>query len=273
MSKDYPDWRAAEDYPNVNDTTLLQWAWEFFRRNKSYRNDYNEYRTLIASDNPSGNVNPDTEILNRFYICDPAQLPGETITQYDLRNAGKGSSIKFKYNYFFEEKYRLRYSRELPCPYEANPGGCDCYPDFGCRPRRSLRYEPLVRKDPIVSIGYCDHDDDLTALHAVINLELPIKNQLDEIEKFAKTEIKRREIESFKKRNHIDNYPKYLRAFDARTERVTAEETASILDAEDAQAVFAWVRAAKSLIERDYWKLAAVHSWELSDTFPPDFLK
>src|SRR5690242_9535859 len=32
-----PDWTQQNEYPNPNNTTPLQWAWEFLRRNPEYQ--------------------------------------------------------------------------------------------------------------------------------------------------------------------------------------------------------------------------------------------
>lgn len=38
-----PDWRDPEQYPDPHTTSMLQWAWEFLRRNPEYQTDYAEW--------------------------------------------------------------------------------------------------------------------------------------------------------------------------------------------------------------------------------------
>ena len=37
-----PNWKNEEEYPDLEKTSMVQWAWEFLRRNKSYLEDYDK---------------------------------------------------------------------------------------------------------------------------------------------------------------------------------------------------------------------------------------
>lgn len=41
-----PDWRDPEQYPDPESTSMLQWAWEFLRRNPEYQKDYERWAAL-----------------------------------------------------------------------------------------------------------------------------------------------------------------------------------------------------------------------------------
>ncbi len=48
-----PDWKNPENYPNPDNAPLIQWAWEFLRRNPAYLSDYQRYLSdeAIANSN------------------------------------------------------------------------------------------------------------------------------------------------------------------------------------------------------------------------------
>src|SRR5438067_2795987 len=50
-----PNWREPSQYPEITNTPLLRWSWEFLRRNSDYWNDFDVARHWPP---PPGGVKP-----------------------------------------------------------------------------------------------------------------------------------------------------------------------------------------------------------------------
>jgi len=46
-----PDWEDESQYPDIENTSDVQWAWEFLRRNKEYQNDWENLFPISFSKN------------------------------------------------------------------------------------------------------------------------------------------------------------------------------------------------------------------------------
>ena len=56
-----PDWHDASAYPDPEDTSAMQWAWEFLRRNPDYQKDYQTHGgPYVPSENLWKKYNLDT---------------------------------------------------------------------------------------------------------------------------------------------------------------------------------------------------------------------
>jgi hypothetical protein len=45
-----PDWRYSDDYPDSQDISKKQFAWEFLRRNPDYQKDYDRISDLCVTE-------------------------------------------------------------------------------------------------------------------------------------------------------------------------------------------------------------------------------
>lgn len=268
MSRDMPDWRNPDDYPDPSSTSLLQWAWEFFRRNPDYHRDYAEFKALARETQITGIYTDGT--ISRFCLCTPTAMPGETEADFFRRG---GREIKAPRGYF-RERYRLLMSLGLPNPHESlSPPGV-----FDTQAIRLVKFEHVI--DPDWHRGLLPKRPGELAV--IIDFDLPLEAQFERIKDFGPKS-------TFKRRNHVAKFPFYLRAYDAKVLGCTAEEIAdqfeheqpqSEVDAEEVktgthegrssmeaeqqkrdpdrvQAVYNYLAAARDLITADYWKIAA----------------
>ncbi|MGX2030901.1 MULTISPECIES: transcriptional regulator domain-containing protein [Methylocaldum] len=252
MKNDNPDWKNPADYPDADTTSLYQWAWEFFRRNPSYRRDYDEYARLPRESLGDGLL-PDG-IISRFCKCEPAAMPGESVTQFALRG-GKRIGTPREY---FSERYRLsKLLLAVPNPYRSLPPNT---PVFDTDLTKMLTYDiSKVYEHCGIKTGLTPETD--REIVITIDLDLPLETQFENIKTIIETKGL---IRGFKHRkNHRSKYPLYLRAFDARQENKGAAEIADGLRINDPQTINKYLKAANNLIHRDYWKLAAMHKLEL----------
>lgn len=101
------DWTKEADYPFDKDTPLAEWAWEFLRRNPSYRADFSEWQQRIEAlkkDDPSGWKNsPEARVLV------PEPLPGENMGPWAFRCADNGEKARIlSLEQFYAERWGLK---------------------------------------------------------------------------------------------------------------------------------------------------------------------
>ncbi len=257
MSKDNPCWKYSSDYPDPKETNLLQWAWEFFRRNPGYRADYNEFVSLPDEVKSSGILADGT--ISRFCQCDPPALPNEKINDYLSRVGIDFKSIAPPMGYFIE-KYYFHEIPFYPNPYIGSV--IEAGVIFKSQPIRMLTYEYLsVMEKMERSIGLIPSHRGMVPrgtneVVVKIDLDMPLDVQFKTIESTIRDTLK---SPAFKRRNHVEKFPIYLRAYDAKTESVGVKEIADTIGVDDAQMIYNYLKAAEEIIVRDYWKLAAQH--------------
>lgn len=261
MSKDYPCWKDSEDYPIPSETSLIQWAWEFFRRNQDYRKDYDEFIGL-PDEVKSFGVYQDGSI-SRFCQCNPSALSGEKIIDYYNR-VGKGE-IGPPWRYF-SERYRLNHLTFCPNPYVgAIPGLGAPFSNVGVKMLTHdfvSTLEKELRAKGGEFAGFKSNGmlpERPGEVVVKLDIDMPLDVQFENI----KAALNKVGIKStFKRRNHISKFNLYLRSYDAKMEGASAKEIADVLCVDDVQSIYNYQTAAEELIQYDYWKLAAQYEWD-----------
>lgn len=217
-----PDWKDPKAYPEPDDLSLGQWAWQFLRRNPEYQADFAKWRELRDGlDDPEGRLPTIDQDLS-FFVCDPPASDGETYATYRKRVGNKWRSEISLYAHLWE-KYGLRTGARfwlLPDPRED---------------QQSVWFETLT-------IGYIPGIPDCReyvvgpeAFEVLVrfNLEWPIEVQLEKAQKILKRERtyykKNDAFEPIEKRNRLDKFQLYIRLLDAEVSGAEAGEMAAVL--------------------------------------------
>ncbi len=193
-----PDWRDSSAYPNAEDLSIDEWRWEFLHRRDDYRKDYIRPESDFVDESRARYFEQKYSLVNvanpSRSVCDmksPSQDDDEIfLPMFDVQ--------------FWDTRKGIRYS--FPWPEEKLPG-----------------------KDPQ------PQDMDFR-----IDLLQPLSPQFDRAKKIAvycqqkqrglsRDQIKKRPKDQIIKRPNINNWPRYLRALDAREQGATYREIGELL--------------------------------------------
>jgi hypothetical protein len=223
-----PDWQDASQYPNEEETSLEQWAWEFLRRNSKYRNLW------------AVSFEENLELFNRALQLEATQLSdGSFAFVSSDQELKKVCQLADNFNYLF----RLV-----------------TFPPHPSENRIALRFEGqrLIHK-----LGSSEISLSRNEAAIICNFDLPIKEQVAEIESFLKCEKQRRGLKE--KRLRIEKYRTYLRILDAKMKYATDQDVATVIFPNEKNEYPEWrvsakvrecLKAAEELRDHDFWMLA-----------------
>ena len=232
-----PDWRDEKsyDFPKKNDWS--RWAWEFLRRNPEYQEAWREYyidgplkwvvklfeeRKSLSSKEMVAVVSENEDRWDNF-ICEPPALPEETEDQWIAR-VKKGT--KFVLGGYLAGRFGLSSSglcnpsidvppiswvtfKSLSSPSFLGWGPTCLHPEAGMNPEKPEHF--VVR----------------------FNLEWPLEMQWKRLERAMKARRKRLTEEGLispeNPRNHVENFPNYLRVLDGEASGASARDMAVVI--------------------------------------------
>jgi hypothetical protein len=242
-----PDWTNPTQYPDPKNTSAVQWAWEFLRRNKAYQQlwfkeigpNYNA-ADLDASWKSAGNIRPQqrtrirakkpSSLSQSFYItADPPPSPLNQFREKFHILTYPPSPLEDKAKLYFDAQF---------IPYEGPAAKAH-------EVARSLKQNEMV---------------------LWFNLTWPLKEQLANAKKLLEKQTKEnKNVAAAAFRVRAEHYPLYLRVLDAKT--------AGIADAAIVKALYPTrsnkypnhnasqhlrddIKAAQRLRDRDFWLIA-----------------
>ncbi len=219
-----PDWKDPKAYPEPDDLSLGQWAWQFLRRNAEYQTDFGKWHELLDGlDDPKRRLPTIDQDLS-FFVCDPPASDGETYATYRKRVGGRWLGDKALY-FHLGEKYGFRPDgrlwRLLPDPREDR--------------RRVIFETSIIDYIPGSPEGRRKYVGRVKAFEVLVrfNLEWPIDVQLEMAQKTlkrARKYYKKNEaFEPIEKRNRLDKFQLYIRLLDAKVSGAKAGEMAAVL--------------------------------------------
>ena len=79
-----PDWTNISEYEYLKEAPLIQFGWEFLRRNSNYQAEYREYRHLLSKKNLISNKR-NKNFFYAYYDSEPPNCPKESYSKYMAR--------------------------------------------------------------------------------------------------------------------------------------------------------------------------------------------
>ncbi len=219
-----PDWKDPEAYPETDDLSLGQWAWQFLRRNPEYQTDFAKWCELRDGlDDPEGRLPMIDQDLS-FFVCDPPASDGETYATYRKRVGGKEHGYKTLDSHL-GEKYGFRPDARLrgflPDPRED---------------RQHVWFETsVVHKFAGIPGERGEYVGGPEAFEVLVrfNLEWSIEVQLENARKTLKSlrayYRKNDAFEPIEKRTRLNKFQFYIRLLDAEVSGAKAGEMAAVL--------------------------------------------
>lgn len=166
------NWRNAEEYEYTKSLSVLQWAWEFLRRNHLYIKDWTEFNNIETHLESTYGPWKDFPALwradKRFYILDPPIKKGEDLETYKQRVEkmhSEGRCKKVTSTPFFSA-YAKKWGLEYPIDpdQEVSEDGASLIwsvsgSQFTLLNRNSSRYFPeeefsLGFDSPFIALGF-----------------------------------------------------------------------------------------------------------------------
>jgi hypothetical protein len=257
-----PNWRDESLYPQQENTTITQWAWEFLRRNPNYQDDYNKYKELgencLRGEIPYLDEAPDYYLGFDLRRSKKDEEYKQIITGPTISEHREYLVIKTPYNYFCS-KYGLR----------------NFFPDPACN-NPTIQFQYL-------GVSYFSFTDipipgglkpkRPAEIAVIFHLDLSLERQLKEMKKFLIKEkerlIDKEAINCVEKRNRAEQYKEYLRILDADISEASTKEIAEAIYPDQSneypdytadKAVNHDLKAAKKLRDNDYRFLPYLHN-------------
>ncbi len=191
-----PNWRAAAEYPDRDATTLLQWVWEFLRRNPEYQRLWRDI-VLPYYNEATGAIDA------------PAAMA-------DARRRAEADPL-------FQ---RAPYAIANPLAVFREKFGIVAYPPPPEAPTPRLKLDHYLVRTGNAAIAP-------TESAITFDLALPIGPQLERarqiLEEAAAALESKGEIERLHRANHIRHYQDYLRVLDGEASGATHKEMAAII--------------------------------------------
>lgn len=191
-----PNWQNEYEYPNPDKALIIQWAWEFLRRNSNYQNDYLNIDTFYIHNNlrekDMYNVNKLHFYQMLMAICNKYNTTGIADPE-EPHGAGILTILGFQ-----DSKYP----------------NCYFYDGYG----NFLEIEPTLQSE--VSMTF--------------NVSLPINPQILKAKNILnnqyKTLLKKGVInKNDNSRLRVDTYRDYLRIYDARLLKIPYNKIAEVI--------------------------------------------
>ena len=206
-----PDWTDPSAYPEPDNASLRQWAWEFLRRNPDYQEDF---RRWAAVPGRTWGTPPNNTPLSIWAVCNPAPLAGETANQYKGRLAAVGQRWLITPLFMVLcEKYGLA-PPYLPDPRDAEPGFM-----FSLLTARGPERVEVYDEDDL-TLGLVKPMIPRSASEVVVKLDfngdidVQLK-RLKHVRKLTEERLRSAGIDPpVKHRNQIQKYQTYLRLLD-----------------------------------------------------------
>lgn len=199
-----PDWRDPDAYPDPEDLSLHEWAWEFLRRSPDYQRDYARWlqaRPYLRNPKQGQDLMkaPATSVAE----CNPPPEEGETLEAYIERIKSEGVTPEVKtLTKVMEARYGLRHGM-------ASPDGAD-----GTRlgPALLILDLPVPRIYEDAAQGYAG---DPQYFVAAFDLTKPLEPQIEAMRGHFNRERKKVATDTASRRNQRRLWPTYLRILDA----------------------------------------------------------
>lgn len=224
VSKWNPDWKIESNYPNPKNAPLLQWSWEFLRRNSEYQEDFKRINDYVLKNSKFGEDMLE-DIKNHYYvmlikICEKYQITGV------VNPVAPFSSNVLTFIRFQDSHYPFFY--------------------FSDEEIESKKIKPIEEDEVVIKL----------------NVSLPINPQLQRAKRTLNHQrdslIKKGIIKNIdNKRLREENYRDYLRIYDARMGKVPFSEIAEVIypnlyDVDPKKKVEAAFKAAKKMVTTGY---------------------
>src|SRR6266567_2890456 len=193
-----PDWEDATQYPDPKTTSLRQWAWEFLRRNLGYQQ---LWAKLEALPGPVGFI---------YY---------ENFTKMEKRLQ-------------IQQRFEKKFGVHNPAP----PSMASTDPTFEWRPRfvtRHVKYwmKPVDWPEEFYVIDEALRDPAEAMIS--FNLHLPLRSQLDGVEKLLKDRVAHLTslgvLKGRDRRMKPQHFQGYLRLLDAEATDASQKEMAKVI--------------------------------------------
>ena len=205
-----PDWKDAAAYPRVGTASLSEWSWEFLRRNETYRHDFAYVKEQMARGKE--------EIWciegDLYHIAESDEPePGQTIVPLPLAlNEKYGLAAPFLFDPSLPYS---KFAKSIP-PIFSTSGSPPMIP-YVKEIERIAPWKPA----------------DWNEVGVIFDLELPLETQWQRIKKGLESRAvylaKKEKIGLKRRKNAVNQYPAYLRAFDGRATGAENPEIARAL--------------------------------------------
>ncbi len=221
------DWRNPNDYKYLDDADNNKWAWEFLRRSKKYRDDYEKYRGFPSIDDVEKFRN--SQGFSRYYIGDPEILANETYGEYMDRCMKRSESE----------------GREGPgCAIDSIIGNVadeyclvdESLPNPDCSDVPELYFPNLIYFNPDLDFGHENvvkmlrrkPEEESRHIACYFNLEYPLDDQItmaaERLLELQQYMTKNGHLKVIDQRATKGMYVRYLRLLDALNEKAGEEE-------------------------------------------------
>lgn len=224
MNKFPPDWKDDSVYPDPDNTSPEQWAWEFKRRNSDYQKDYELLQTVEAENSQA--ITTPYGFGKWAYVPPPAL--NESKEQYDERILRKngGSNELIPLDKYLTEKWGLW--GDMVDPKK------DYYEEI--RILGSTHVRLIGQKEEFDNLGNPDFPYDISGCFEKENevllafdLGQPIPKLIDDAKSLLEMLQDETKLKPKSKKAHPKLYPTYLRVLDANNSEATVKEMARII--------------------------------------------
>ena len=262
-----PDWREPNQYPNHKDTSLVQWAWEFLRRNPEYQKDYKQALEMPGDEDID--AYKDRTDFAEYFITEPKMKKGETYSELLNRAGSKNLNVSVECIrddildiYGLGNPSPGRFSEKLDPSIDEPPEfATDSYPISSPVKWRNIWTRKSLKPD------YTDE------IVMKFSIESDITDQLEHAKKIleeAKGNIK-------KSRKSIVTYRDYLRVLDAMDMGMTEQQLMKELNKKK-KITYPWstIKAkrdkARELRDGGYKKLLKIPSYDKYTSYEADVI-
>jgi hypothetical protein len=221
-----PNWKVDSEYEFPKKLDDNVWAWEFLRRNESYRQSWislqAEIKPLIEKYGPLASW-PQKEPGDDAWIFTPPKLAVESLQAWQSRIVSETDASPTRMHIHRARAAEWRLGRMV---------------DPDSTPANEVEFlasfVPIWhRLEDIERGGTPGHEENRTGAYVWINLDAPIVTQVD----IAKTKLRQLQsklvnsgvLESGDPRSQREKWPDYLQIFDATKAGATPTEIASML--------------------------------------------
>lgn len=257
-----PDWRKDADYGYTASLNNEGWAWEFLRRNPTYKNRYIEVRNIY--DEGIKSFGPFNKNNAQWADYEPIKVYADDIDSHQLDGAWNGRiwDENLKPEWIFLEAHEaglwgLKEKMSDPSKWKACPKFRFPYdhPTYITNTHSKYFTQPAtpfsdLDEGQYIAIGF--------------DLSLPIKKQIPKAHEILKDQRKARKIKQKRNSSSQQHWKNYLRVLDAIADNASDIQIASKIYAfstEDGhydpnvKSIYARKKSAKKLRDKDYIKI------------------
>jgi len=211
-----PDWKDIKSYDHMKSYSLCDWGWEFIRRDQRYIDEWESEFSEFENSENKGHFSFDSLLVNEFdYLIETQNFDEYTKLIKETSRVDSHDVYKFIIPSKNASEWGLRHYQN-PASKKIN--------QLNLIQSKIINFEQSCNNGEVFNAIEIKKEEN--NLLAVINLEKPIKSQMDKIEKQAKDLQARDEKVS---ENNVRLWIEYLRCIDAKKSGVKRKEASKTL--------------------------------------------